>query len=254
MGAVEIVAVIFPFIVAPETMGDPKQIPVVVEINRMEIVLRIVALGGLKIPQFEVVAVERKLVVADLDGGFFAGPVALVEGDGLGGHLITLSGSNGLRGNLVGFVPLADVDVNVPTHVEVIDHDVAVVVVPYHHRRNHFLKESQRLAAEVLLVVIGVDANVVLDRLETLGLIGIRRANLVAIGDKIDGTGGDVQNEAAVVTNADAGLDAVLLANRLDGGGQFGLLGLAHVCHIDNSQMVGQRPENVGSESLPTKK
>jgi hypothetical protein len=47
----------------------------------VEIVLWIVTLHGVEVPQLEVVTVERELAVADVDGGFFAGPVALVESD-----------------------------------------------------------------------------------------------------------------------------------------------------------------------------
>lgn len=42
----------------------------------------VVASHSVKVPQLEVVAIERELVVADADGGFFAGPVALVESEG----------------------------------------------------------------------------------------------------------------------------------------------------------------------------
>ena len=81
VGAIEVAAVVFPLVVAFEAVRGAEQLAVVIEVHGVEIILWVVALVGVEVAQFKVIAIERELVVADVDGGLFARPVALVESD-----------------------------------------------------------------------------------------------------------------------------------------------------------------------------
>ena len=136
--------------------------------------------------------------------------------------------------NLVGLVPLANVNIHVPTHTKVVGLDIAIVVVALVHSREHLGQERKRLTVVVTLEMVRVHLTV-LARVRAKALrhlVVVGAANSVAVGDEVDLARLQIQTQSRVVANRESALDTILLEDSLNLGGNLCFLLLTHICHF----------------------
>ena len=118
----------------------------------------------------------------------------------------------------VGLVPLADVNANIPTNVEVVGLNIGVVVVADIHRACDLIKKLDNyLVAELAAIVIRVDLDIIADICIKTQFTVIRSVlgRLIHIADEVKGTGLDIEGEGITVGRESA-LDAIPLEDFLD--------------------------------------
>lgn len=138
-----------------------------------------------------------------------------------------------LVSKFIGLVPTTNVNIHIPTHVEVVSLDVAAIVIAFVHCRQQLLQECQRIAVEVLVIPVRVHVNALRCRLKGQ----VCRARLcsthtIETANEVDAALLDVDDQRTVTPNSNGCLDAVLLADRFDSGCKLCLLLLTHVCHF----------------------
>ena len=138
-----------------------------------------------------------------------------------------------LSTDLVVLIISADVDVGVPTNVEIVRLAVALVPVTFIHRTKDFVEEAEHSPAEMLLVMIWIDIDVTNGRFYTVSnLIGIVGAGLIAITDEINRTFSDRESQRASITHRQRALDIVTLEDFLDFRGDPVLEILGNISHV----------------------
>ena len=119
----------------------------------------------------------------------------------------------------IGLIPIAQVNVNVVTNVKIVSHGVRMIKeLRALHRSNDFCEELLSLTSVMRISVIRINLIVKIVRGRKLFEVNLTRL--------------DVENESRMVTNCQRTLDAILLADSLDRGGQFLLVLLRHVSHL----------------------
>src|SRR6056300_1012282 len=115
--------------------------------------------------------------------------------------------------NNIGFVPLANIDVDIVAPVKIVCHWIIFVEeVGTFHCGFEFCEELLGFAFVVIMNPIGI--------------------NLITVSIKVDGSFPASDNQTRMIANADATLDLVLFQHCLDGGCQLCFHFLADVCHF----------------------
>lgn len=129
----------------------------------------------------------------------------------------------GLPLEYVGLIPLANVDISVPSTLEVIAHDVAVVVVADIHGSVNFGEEIQGLTREVLLEMVRIDIEPVIP-----GFPG----GFAIILDEINAATANGKHQDHMIPNLQRTSQPVLFEDRLDRGGERLFQFLRNVGHL----------------------
>jgi hypothetical protein len=131
--------------------------------------------------------------------------------------------SRGLQ--LIRFVPFADIDMDVPTHVKVINHSITIVMVARHHDILDLIQELSSITIKVVVDVIVVD-------LDMRPFIMFRTIMVVIVDfDEVNRTRLDVALKRRVVIHTKGSLDAILLKDRLSESNDALLIFLRHISH-----------------------
>lgn len=132
----------------------------------------------------------------------------------------------------VGLVPLADVQSHIPTDIEIISLTVrAIMVTIIQSFEDFFEKRLDDLIAEVIIIPIWIDADVLLCGAAILKAAGATLSRLVVVLDEVEGAGLDVKHKRRVIIDCKRTLDAVALEDRLDLGCDTSFFLLIHMSH-----------------------
>ncbi len=121
-------------------------------------------------------------------------------------------------------VPILDIfeaDIHVPPDIEIVRHDVAVVVIPIHQSAHNFAKEIAGVATEMVLIVVGVHGQTKLSRISGASIIP----------DRIELSTTYRADERGMVIDAETSLRTVLFQNGLQQSVDASFLFLTNVSH-----------------------
>jgi len=103
----------------------------------------------------------------------------------------------------VRFVPLADVDIYVPTHIEIVRLNIRTVVVAVVHDSKYLFQES--LGLTIIMILIPVGINLIMARSVGLeparNLIVAITTDAVAVADEIDTARLEVEHQSRVAAD-----------------------------------------------------
>lgn len=141
-----------------------------------------------------------------------------------------------LFNQFVGLVPLTNIHIHIPAHIEIVGLDVRVVVVTVVHCSQNFLQERLSLTVEMLVIPVRVNIQVlVLADVIDLFLSHFLAVSLIVgldiVLNEINRTRLDVQNQGAVITHRQSALNLVLCQNSLNIRGDLCFFVLVHPGH-----------------------